>query len=176
MKFCITGTLDGISKEDARNLIEENGHETVKSMSSVVDYLVQGKITKRDFPSNSLKIAKQFNKKIISLSELWEILENPDTPKSIPNDVIQRVRNNKTSGSPIEWQQIPVVERTQYRLEYFNANGEISERDVVIVETGEKSFEGRFPNIKYFRAIEISGNDIKKIFRCDRIIELKEID
>ena len=68
--FMITGKLNGISRAEAKTLIEQNSGSIVSSVSKKLDYLIVGdKPTKRKIDeANGLKI------RVISQSEWQEIL------------------------------------------------------------------------------------------------------
>ena len=68
--FMITGKLNGISRAEAKTLIEQNSGSIISSVSKKLDYLIVGdKPTKRKIDeANDLKI------RVISQSEWQEIL------------------------------------------------------------------------------------------------------
>ena len=67
--FMITGKLNGISRAEAKSLIEENAGTTVSSVSKKLNYLIVGeKPTKRKIEAaNSLKIIPLDQKKFLTL-------------------------------------------------------------------------------------------------------------
>ena len=68
--FMFTGKLDGISRAEAKSLIEKNSGTTISSISKNLDYLVVGnKPTKR-----KVEQAKDYGVKIVSLKELKDLL------------------------------------------------------------------------------------------------------
>ena len=68
--FMFTGKLDGISRAEAKSLIEKNSGTTLSSISKNLDYLVIGdKPTKRKIDQ-----AKNFGIKVISQEELIKLL------------------------------------------------------------------------------------------------------
>ena len=68
--FMITGKLNGISRAEAKSLIEENSGSIVSNVTKKLDYLVIGeKPTKR-----KIDIAKELKIKIIEQSELLKLL------------------------------------------------------------------------------------------------------
>ena len=68
--FMFTGKLEGISRAEAKSLIEENSGSIVSNVSKKLDYLVIGnKPTNRKILS-----AKELNIRIIKQSELIEML------------------------------------------------------------------------------------------------------
>jgi len=70
LTFMITGKLKGISRAEAKSLIEENSGTTVSSITRKLDYLIIGeKPTRR-----KLETAKELKIKIITQSEFIEIL------------------------------------------------------------------------------------------------------
>ena len=69
--FMLTGRLKGISRAEAKSLIEENSGTTVSNISKKLDYLIIGdKPTKR-----KIEQAKQLNIKII-LERDWNKILN----------------------------------------------------------------------------------------------------
>ena len=65
-----TGKLEGISRAEAKSLIEKNSGTTLSSVSKNLDYLVTGdKPTKKKIDQ-----AKSIGVKIISLKELKKLL------------------------------------------------------------------------------------------------------
>ena len=68
--FMLTGKLDGISRAEAKSLIEENSGSIVSNVSKKLDYLVTGeKPTKR-----KIDAAKELNIKILSQKEWFKML------------------------------------------------------------------------------------------------------
>ena len=68
--FMLTGKLSGISRAEAKSLIEENSGSTVSSVSKKLDYLIIGeKPTKK-----KIEIAKQLKIKILDQSQFLKIL------------------------------------------------------------------------------------------------------
>ena len=69
LTFCITGTLEGMSRSDAENLIESNGGKPVSSVSKKTSYLLMGS----DAGSKERK-ARELGVPIIGLEELKEMI------------------------------------------------------------------------------------------------------
>ncbi len=69
LSFCITGTLEGMSRSDAESLIESNGGKPVSSVSKKTSYLLMG----ADAGSKERK-ARELGVPIISLDELKEMI------------------------------------------------------------------------------------------------------
>ena len=68
--FMITGKLDGISRAEAKSLIEQNSGSIVSNVSKNLDYLIVGeKPTKR-----KIDAAKQLKIKVLTQSEWSKIL------------------------------------------------------------------------------------------------------
>ena len=68
--FMITGKLEGISRAEAKSLIEENSGSIISNVSKKLDYLIIGeKPTKR-----KVEAAKDLKIKIIDQSELHKLL------------------------------------------------------------------------------------------------------
>tara|TARA_B100000579_G_scaffold400484_1_gene382182 strand:+ start:8410 stop:10440 length:2031 start_codon:yes stop_codon:yes gene_type:complete len=68
--FMITGKLEGISRAEAKSLIEQNSGSIVSNVSKKLDYLIIGeKPTKR-----KIEAAKELKIKILSQSEWFKIL------------------------------------------------------------------------------------------------------
>ena len=68
--FLITGKLDGISRAEAKSLIEQNSGTIVSNVSKKLNYLIIGeKPTKR-----KIEAAKELKIKIISQKELSKML------------------------------------------------------------------------------------------------------
>ena len=68
--FMLTGKLDGISRVEAKSLIEENSGSIVSNVSKKLDYLIIGeKPTKR-----KIDAAKDLNIKILSQTEWLNML------------------------------------------------------------------------------------------------------
>ena len=68
--FMFTGKLNGISRAEAKSLIEKNSGKTLSSVNKNLDFLVVGeKSTKRKVDQ-----AREFGVKVISLSELKNLL------------------------------------------------------------------------------------------------------
>ena len=68
--FMLTGKLSGISRAEAKSLIEENSGTTVSSVTKKLDYLIVGdKPTKR-----KIETAKSFKIKCIDQNQFLKIL------------------------------------------------------------------------------------------------------
>ena len=66
----LTGKLDGMSRAEAKTLIEENSGSIVSNVSKKLDFLIIGKNpTKR-----KIDTAKELNIKILNQSDLIKIL------------------------------------------------------------------------------------------------------
>ena len=66
----LTGKLNGISRAEAKSLIEENSGTTVSSVSKKLDYLIVGeKPTKR-----KIEIAKELKISIIDQSQFLRMI------------------------------------------------------------------------------------------------------
>ena len=73
MTFLITGKLQGVSRAEAKSLIEKNSGSIISSVSKKLNYLVTGeKPTKR-----KIDTAKEFKIKIINQNELLKMLNKP---------------------------------------------------------------------------------------------------
>lgn len=70
LSFVITGKLIGISREEAKNIIEKAGGKVLSQVSKNLSYLIAG-----EDPGSKLKKAKELNIKVISWQELINILE-----------------------------------------------------------------------------------------------------
>ena len=69
LTFCITGTLDGMSRSEAESLIESNGGKPVSSVSKKTSYLLMG----ADAGSKERK-ARELGVPIIGLEELKDMI------------------------------------------------------------------------------------------------------
>ena len=68
--FLITGKLEGISRAEAKSLIEENSGSIISNVSNKLDYLIKGeKPTKR-----KIDAAKDLRVKILSQAEWIKML------------------------------------------------------------------------------------------------------
>ena len=71
MTFLITGKLQGVSRAEAKSLIEKNSGAIISSVSKKLNYLVTGeKPTKR-----KIDTAKELKIKIINQNELFKMLD-----------------------------------------------------------------------------------------------------
>ncbi len=69
MTFVITGTIEGYTREELKDIIQENGGKVTDSISKNTSYLLVG-----EQPGSKLQKAQQFGVKIIGVNELKEIL------------------------------------------------------------------------------------------------------
>ena len=69
LTFCITGTLEGMSRHEAEALIENNGGKPVSSVSKKTSYLLMG----ADAGSKERK-ARELGVPIIGLEELKDMI------------------------------------------------------------------------------------------------------
>ena len=69
--FLITGKLDGISRAEAKSLIEKNSGSIISNVSKKLDYLIIGeKPTKRKIDD-----AKELNIKILNQNDFLKMLD-----------------------------------------------------------------------------------------------------
>jgi DNA ligase (NAD+) len=68
MTFVVTGTLPGMSREQARELIESSGGKVTDSVSKKTDYLVVG-----EAPGSKLEKARSLGVKAIEEAELKKL-------------------------------------------------------------------------------------------------------
>ncbi len=68
-KFVLTGTLDGMSRRDAGEIIKQNGGEVVSSVSKNTDFVLAG-----DNAGSKLTKAQDLGVTVISLDEFKEML------------------------------------------------------------------------------------------------------
>ncbi|HGY91270.1 MAG TPA: NAD-dependent DNA ligase LigA [Planctomycetes bacterium] len=71
--FVLTGTLEGMTRKEAENLIKRAGGKPVSSVSRATDYLVVG-----EKPGSKLKKAKALGVTIIDEKDLLELAGGPD--------------------------------------------------------------------------------------------------
>ena len=71
--FVITGTLENMSREEAKALIEHNGGKTSSAISKKTDYLLAGAN-----PGSKLAKANELNVPVIDLKRLQAMLEPAD--------------------------------------------------------------------------------------------------
>ncbi len=69
--FVITGTLDGMSREQAAQLIRANGGKVSTSVSEKTDFLIAG-----NEPGSKLMKAEKLSKTVLSLTLLLELIES----------------------------------------------------------------------------------------------------
>jgi DNA ligase (NAD+) len=68
--FVITGTIEGYSREELKELIQRNGGKVVDSVSKNTNYLIVG-----ENPGSKFEKAQKLGIKIISKSEFNELLK-----------------------------------------------------------------------------------------------------
>ena len=68
--FMLTGKLNGVSRAEAKSLIEKNSGKTISNVNRKLDYLIAGeKATVK-----KINLAKELNIKIINQKEWMEML------------------------------------------------------------------------------------------------------
>ncbi|MGE0288376.1 MAG: NAD-dependent DNA ligase LigA [Bradyrhizobium sp.] len=70
MSFVLTGTLQGMSRDEARAMIEAHGHKVVGSVSKKTSYVVAG-----DDPGSKLEQARKLGIEVIGEDQLRRLLE-----------------------------------------------------------------------------------------------------
>jgi DNA ligase (NAD+) len=68
--FVLTGTLPGLSRDEAKSLIESRGHKVVGSVSKSTDYVVAG-----DDPGSKLERARELGIEVLDEKSLKDTLE-----------------------------------------------------------------------------------------------------
>ena len=68
--FMLTGKLNGISRAEAKSLIEKNSGKIISNVSKKLDYLIAGEQP----TTKKINLAKEFNIKVIDQKELIEML------------------------------------------------------------------------------------------------------
>ncbi len=74
LTFVITGTLPGLSREQARELIQQHGGKVTDSVSRKTDYLVVG-----EAPGSKLDKARELGVKILDEAGLKRLIERSDS-------------------------------------------------------------------------------------------------
>ena len=68
--FMLTGKLNGVSRAEAKSLIEQNSGKIISNVNKKLDYLITG-----EKPTNKkINIAKELNIKIIDQNEWVKML------------------------------------------------------------------------------------------------------
>ena len=70
ISFVITGKFEDLSREDLKNLIEENSGKVLSAISSKTDYLIAG-----EKAGSKLEKAKKLNIKIINKEEFLNLIK-----------------------------------------------------------------------------------------------------
>ena len=68
--FMLTGKLNGVSRAEAKSLIEKNSGKIISNVNKKLDYLISGKKAN----IKKINIPKELNIKIIDQRELMEML------------------------------------------------------------------------------------------------------
>ncbi len=79
LSFVITGTLSGMSRDEASDYIEKNGGKVISSVSKKTDYLLAG-----EKAGSKLSKAESLGVKVISLDELSDMIKN--SKNEVEND------------------------------------------------------------------------------------------
>ena len=66
----LTGKLNGISRAEAKSLIEKNSGKIISNVNKKLDYLITGEKA----TTKKVNIAKELNIKVIDQKELMEML------------------------------------------------------------------------------------------------------
>ncbi|MBU4224118.1 NAD-dependent DNA ligase LigA, partial [Patescibacteria group bacterium] len=69
LKFVLTGTMDSMSRDEAKAKIREKGGKTVESVSEETDYVVAG-----DKPGSKFAKAKKLGVRILTEKEFLRLL------------------------------------------------------------------------------------------------------
>jgi DNA ligase (NAD+) len=70
-KFIFTGTIQGLSRQEARAMVEAQGGKVVGSISGNIDYVVAG-----DNPGSKLTRARDLGLRIVGRDEFMDLIEN----------------------------------------------------------------------------------------------------
>jgi DNA ligase (NAD+) len=73
LSFVITGTLEGLTREEAKAFLEVRGGKVLESVSRKLSYLVAG-----DAPGSKLKKARELKVPVVSWKEILALLESKE--------------------------------------------------------------------------------------------------
>jgi hypothetical protein len=163
VKIAITGELVGLSRKTAIQLIESAGHVFADNVTLDTDYLVSTILTSRkvvDALRKGVSIITQ-----AEFEDLLEIIDLVKVPKSQPRRIPAIV--------VFDW--VNVDPTYPARVNYFDSDGVVTDRNVTIVATCERASKNGGV-VSYFLARDHSGNGGQtKTFRMDRVLSLERI-
>ena len=159
MKVCVTGTLAGFTREEAKAAIEGLDAEFSKTVTLDTNYLVAAALT-----SNKAKKALRFGVEVITEAEFEEFLDAGAFPENKLPDQPKR----KNNFPDLNWQKIPSSEARTLKIEYQDKDGAVTTREVWPIETAEHVTK-RGIKVEYLKAKDLTADKVKW-FDFDRIL------
>lgn len=159
--ICVTGTLSGLERAEARSLVEEAGHIFSERVTLKTDFLVAARLD-----TAKVRRASELGITIITQSEFFDLLELNDIDRT------KGTQKRERRTPSISWIKYPIPERYRTALTYHNADGVITEREIFVVAKGELTSPQGYVR-KYIQGIDIEENQVRT-FRHDRILKMDQ--
>ncbi len=162
IRIAITGTLSGIKRREAVEMIESVGANFSSEVNYKTNYLVATRLD-----SGKAKRAREINVQVITELEFLECIEAGEFPENnLPDKPERKYTNNFVEP---DWVGLPADKQRPLSFEYCSVDGEITDRKVVPLALGTASLKSGNMR-RYLKAEDIDDNMRPKTFRFDRII------
>lgn len=161
MKICVTGKLASFTRKEAQSAIEDLGAEFSTTVTYDTNYLVAAALT-----TSKAKKASQIGVEVITEAEFEDFIDAGTFPENrLPNKPQREWVNNFPD---LDWQEIPSSEARVQNIEYQDADGVVTIREVRPIATAEYVTK-RGLKVEYLKGEDLTTNSLKW-FRFDRIL------
>lgn len=176
MNLVITGKPDGYTKTEADSFLANTNMKRQNDVTYDTNYLFVASL-RDNLKSRKLKKAQDLEIDIIVQSEFEEYIEQgvfPENKTPKEREKKRRGHSNSNGSFPeITWEPVRENEQAHKELEYFDKNGEVTRRRVVILKNGYYTTKKGIKQ-KYLQCLDIEEN-APRTFRVDRILSLETI-
>lgn len=165
IEVVVTGTLEGMTRKEAGEVIEGLGAKFSKRVTYETNYLVATKL-------DSIKAlrARELGVEVISQSEFQDFVDAGNFPE---NDKPEKRERNYTNNFPVlRWAKVDDGEPKL--LEYFDADGVITTRIVKFVASAVH-VNSKGASREYWLAADMDDAGRQKTFRGDRIHSVRSL-
>jgi len=161
MRIVVTGTLKGMTQEEAYDHIRAIGCEPWDRVTYDTDYLVATTLN-----STKARRAAEIGVTVITQGEFEEFLAEKGFPVT-PGAVRPR-----PSFPQIPWEPLPADQQPEMGITYHDSDGVVTDRRIRVTATGSLTSATGLVR-EFVKAIELEIGAVRT-FRKDRILEVRD--